>query len=127
MKLFKKIILATVVAILAAVVCFISIVVYHEEFKKKEVYRQTSPDGEYTVVLYQVGQPEWPFGAVKAEIRLLNANRKTLDQESIEIHTDGGQLHGFFVEEVRWCDEAVEFECTQADGLDAITCELEFD
>lgn len=125
MKLLKRTVFTIVLIVIAAIFLFISFIIYQEEIRKKEIYRETNPDGDCVFVLYQVGQPDFPFGGVKAEIRLLNANGKTVDKESFNIHTDGGQLNQFYIEEVRWSDATVEFICNQADGLDAVTYVLE--
>ena len=51
---------------------------------------QTSPAGEYKVLLYQVGEPIWSFGSVTAKLVLEDAEGKVLDTEQFELNNDGG-------------------------------------
>lgn len=36
--------------------------------EETEVYRQSSEDGNQTVVIYEVGEPDWPFGRAHYQI-----------------------------------------------------------
>ena len=64
------------------------------------------------------------MGPVKAEIKLLNANGKTVDKKSMFIYTDGGQLHQSVIKEICWRDTTLEFEYRDESG--GATCVLEF-
>ena len=92
MKYSKRILLSVALVIFISIILYVSLFIYDDQFAKREVYRQTSPNGDFDFVLYQVGQPEWPFGDVKAQISVLNSQGKTIDKESIVIHTDGGAV-----------------------------------
>ena len=124
MKIFKIILISIILLILISVVLFVSLFIYEDQFAKREVYRESSPNGEFVFVLYQVGQPGWPFGPVKAQIRVLNVKGKTIDKESIVIHTDGAQLHEVYIDEVCWGDNIIEVVCTGEDGLASYVLDL---
>ncbi|MBQ8859433.1 MAG: hypothetical protein IJ012_06580 [Clostridia bacterium] len=125
MEVVKNIVVTLVVLMLVAAILSVSVFIYEYRFEKKEVYREGSPNGEYHFILYQVGQPEWPFGPVKAEIRALNTKGKTIDKESIVIHTDGGQLHETYIDEICWGDNMIEVVCSGEDGTASYVLELE--
>lgn len=112
MKLFKRIVIAVVILVLAAIILFVSAFIYADQFKKKEVYREKSPDNAYEFVLYQVGSPSWPFGPVKAQIKVMDTAGKTVDKESIVIYNDGGPVYEGNVEEIRWYDTKLELDCS---------------
>ncbi len=69
---------------------------------------QTSPDDRYTVCLYQVGIPAWPFGSVGAKLVLKDADGSILDEESFGIANDGGGVYGGNMGFVTWMDNGVE-------------------
>ena len=111
MKLFKRIVIAVVIVVFAAIILFVSAFIYEDQFKKTEVYREKSPDSAYEFVLYQVGSPSWPFGPVKAEIKVMDSIGKTVDKESILIYNDGAPVFEYNVEEIRWYDTKLELDC----------------
>ncbi len=124
MKIFKKFIISLVVVVFIAIISFVSVFIYAEFFEKREVYRESNPDNEYEFVLYQVGSPSWPFGPVKAEIRVINSTGKTVDKESILIYNDGSPVYEYNVQEIRWYDTKLEFDCS---GEISATYVLEFE
>ncbi len=125
MKIFKRILISIILLILISVVLFVSLFIYEDQFAKREVYRESSPNGEFVFVLYQVGQPGWPFGPVKAQIKILNSEGKTIDKEAIVIHTDGAQLNEFYIDEVCWSDNTIEVVCSGEDGTASYVLELD--
>lgn len=125
MKIFKRIAIASGIIVLTAIISFVMIFIYEDQYKKKEVYRESNPDGDLVFVLYQVGQPEWPFGPVKAQVCVLDSKGKTVDKEAIVIHTDGAQLNEFYLDEVTWSENVVEVVCSGEDGTKTYVLELE--
>lgn len=124
MKLFKNIFNSIVLFFFVLAIFFVSYFIFSDQFVKQEVYRQSSPNGEFVFVLFQVGQPRWPFGPVKAQIRVMNSKGKTIDKESIVIHTDGGQLNEFYIDEICWGEEILEVICSGEDGTASYVLEL---
>ena len=119
MKHIQTILASVLILLFAAVLIVVSLVIYEELFRKEEVYRQSSPDGEYVFVLSQVGSPGWPFGPVKAQIEVRSFKGKRMDRESIVVHTDGGQLSQYNIETIRWHDTFLEVVCCGEDGATA--------
>lgn len=125
MKIYKRILISIVLLVSISIILFVSLFIYEDQFAKSEVYRESSPNGDFIFVLYQVGQPGWPFGPVKAEIRVLNAKGKTIDKESIVIHTDGAQLNEVYIDEICWSENMIEVVCSGEDGTASYVLELE--
>ena len=125
MKIFKRMLISAVLLNLTLIILLVSIFVYQDQFAKKEVYRKSSPNGEYVFVLHQVGQPGFPFGPVKAQISVQDPKGKTIDKESIWVHTDGGQLDELYIKALRWRPDMLEVVCIGEDGRSSYV--LEFD
>ena len=117
------VILAVVIAATLFVGAFIAGLIYEEHFKKVEIYREPSPSNEYVFVLYQVGAPEWPFGPVKAEVRVLDSKGKTLDKESVLVYTDGACLTYHYISTVLWEEDSFEIDFN---GEILTSCTLEW-
>lgn len=69
-----------------------SLLIYADQFQKTKIYSESCPNNEYTFILYQVGSPAWPFGPVKAQIKVINSNGKTVDNK----------VDGKILTELRW-------------------------
>lgn len=124
MKIIKKILASLLILLFTAVLITAALVIYEEQFRKEEVYRQSSPDGKYVFVLSQVGSPGWPFGPVKAQIEVRSPKGKRMDRESIVVHTDGGRLSRYNIEKIRWYDTFLEVVCRGEDGTAAYVLEF---
>jgi len=74
-----------------------------------EVYRQSSKDGSQTVVIYEVGQPDWPFG--KAHYKIYGPSDFT-----VSVSDDGG--NGEFV--VEWKENSVVITFSGSEQEDAV-------
>ena len=123
MNVCKRIVMILIGVVFTGVLAVVSLFIYEEQFRKEEVYRESSPDGRYTVVLSQVGSPGWPFGPVKAEIKVLDSDGKTVDRKSVVVHTDGGQLSIYNIETIDWCDDVLKVACVGEDGVAVYTLE----
>ena len=121
----KRKVLIAIAVVFAVIMVLASVFIYEDQFKKREVYRVENPDNGFAFVLYQVGSPGWPFGPVKAEIRVVNSNGKTLDKEAIVIHTDGAQLSKYYIDGLRWYDTMLEVVCSGEDGTATYVLEFE--
>lgn len=72
----------------------------------RELLRETSPNGNYVIVINEIGEPDWPFGADHIEVRLfenMNVNGYRVSFEA-DVHNDGGHA-GYKVE---WFDNGVQ-------------------
>lgn len=69
---------------------------------------QNSPDGNYSVYLYQVGSPQWSFGSVGAKLVLKNSNGKILDEKEFSLANDGAGVHEGNLKSITWLENEVE-------------------
>lgn len=82
-----------------------------------------SPDTHYSVVLYQLGSPVFPFGSVRAEIRL-EKDGEEIETYETEVADDGRNL-GPENWTVTFSDDAVEILLHGSEQEDeSITWEL---
>ena len=95
--------------------------------EKTMIATQTSPDGGYTVSLFQVGAPKWSFGPVKAVLVLEDESGKVIDKENISLANDGTDVHKDNIVEIVWCDNHVEIEMREFDTTSRYTYSLGYD
>ena len=60
----KKILAALLIieTVLLLVILTLGLLCFNTRKAETEVYRQSSEDGSQNVVIYEVGEPDWPFG-----------------------------------------------------------------
>lgn len=51
----------------------IGYLLYGGEYKEKELFRETSLDGNYTILICEVGVPDFPFGSDHLKITLFES------------------------------------------------------
>ena len=73
----------------------------------KEIATYYSPDGEYSLVFEQMGDPQWPFGPADVRLTLKNHNGKTIKRVSTQVFNDGGSASEHNIASVSWNDDAV--------------------
>lgn len=74
-----------------------------------------SPDGEYTLSLYQVGSPQWSFGSVNAKLVLARADGTKVQEIEVSFDNDGGGVTENNIVNVVWWDDYVEVELRHFD------------
>ena len=89
-----------------------------KSISKTLITSQNSPDGKYTLSLYQVGEPVWSFGSVDAKLVLRDANGRVIDEASFSLANDGAGVHEDNLYKVKWLDEQVIVEMDQDEGPD---------
>ena len=52
----------------------------------------SSDNGSYHLIVYMIGEPDWPFGATHCRFDLFNDDRK-ITEYSFSIMNDGGNVH----------------------------------
>lgn len=124
-KIHPLIIVLCVLLVIASL--FVFAFVYAEHYAKEEICRVDSPSGEYTYVLTQIGSPGWPFGPVKAQIKVLNSKGRTVDKSTFWVNNDGGGLSATQIKDVRWNDASVEIDLKGADDAEPTTYTYELD
>ena len=66
-----------------------------------------SPDGEYSLVFEQMGDPGWPFGPTDVRLTLKNHDRKIIERISTQVFNDGGNASEHNIASISWNDDAV--------------------
>ena len=71
-----------------------------------ELLRETSPKGDYVLVINEKGEPDWPFGADHLEVTLFENTGSGCYRVSFDadVYNDGGRA-GYKVE---WLDDGVQ-------------------
>ena len=69
---------------------------------------QNSPDGNYSVYLYQVGSPQWSFGSVGAKLVLKDKNGKKIDDEKFGLANDGAGVYEGNLKSITWLENEVK-------------------
>ena len=88
---------------------------------------QSSPDGDYTLQLFQVGSPTWSFGSVKARLVLQNADGDTVDAVDFSLNNDGGGVHAYNIEDITWHEDHVEILMNESDTIRQYTYRLYYE
>ena len=73
----------------------------------KEIATYHSPDGEYSLVFEQMGDPAWPFGPTDVRLTLKNNKGKTVKRVSTQIYDDGACANERHISSISWNDDAV--------------------
>lgn len=116
----KKVIAVIVAAfmIFAFSACFLE--------EKIIVTSQSSPDGNYTVYLYQVGSPQWSSGSVDTELVLKNSNGKIADEVIFSLANDGAGVFEGNIKEITWLENQVEIIMGESDTIQRYTYILSY-
>ena len=73
----------------------------------KEVATYQSPDGEYSLVFEQMGDPAWPFGPTDVRLTLKTNKGKIIERVSTQLNDDGTNASENNIVSVSWNDDAV--------------------
>ena len=65
---------------------------YRIDYAKTEVVTSASEDGRYTLKIYMIGEPEWPFGSTDCRFELMD-NSSRLVKYSFSVQNDGKKMH----------------------------------
>ena len=109
------IILLIVETVLLLLILVSGIIYFITNIEKTEVYRQSSDDGSQTVIIYEIGDPDWPFG--DAHYMVYGPSNFTVTV------SDNGGSGGFNVE---WKENSVVIIFSGSEQKDAIY-ELPYD
>jgi hypothetical protein len=72
-----------------------------------EIATYHSPDGEYSLVFEQMGDPGWPFGPTDVRLTLKNHDGKIIERVSTQVFNDGGSASEWNIAAISWNDDAV--------------------
>lgn len=65
---------------------------YRTTYAKTEIMTETSEDNQYTLKIYMIGEPEWPFGATHCRMELFKDSKRII-KHPIDIYDDGAIVH----------------------------------
>ena len=72
-----------------------------------EIAAYHSPDGEYSLVFEQMGDPAWPFGPTDVRLTLKNCDGKIIERISTQVFNDGGNASTWNIASISWNVDAV--------------------
>lgn len=121
MRTFKIVVMTLVVILLVAILSFVSLFIYEDQFIKQEICRESSPDNAFVLILYQVGSPQWSFGSVEAKLVLENANGKKVDEVTFSLANDGAGVFEGNIEKITWLENQVEIIMGECDTTEQFT------
>jgi hypothetical protein len=73
----------------------------------EEIATYRSPNGEYSLVFEQMGDPAWPFGPADVRLTLKNHTGKMIERVSAQVFNDGGSASKDNIASIAWNDDAV--------------------
>lgn len=103
-------IILSVVFALIICACFFISALWSGTFnflQPKEIGTYSSPDGEYSLIFEQMGDPQWPFGPTDVRLTLKNDDGKIIDRVSTQINDDGANASKHNIESISWNDNVV--------------------
>lgn len=93
---------------------------------KTFITSQNSPDGDYTISLYQIGSPQWSFGSVKARLVLEDSRGKTVDTEDFSLGNDGTGVAESNIAAITWAEDQVQVQMKEFDTTKQYTYILRY-
>ena len=72
-----------------------------------EIATYHSPDGEYSLVFEQMGDPQWPFGPTEVRLTLKNHDDKIIGRVSTQLFNDGVSAGEYNLASIFWNDDKV--------------------
>lgn len=103
------IILSVSVALMVGA-CLLIGALWNGEFnftQPREIETYISPDGEYSLVFEQMGDPKWPFGPTDVRLTLKNREDKIIEHVSTQLSDDGTNASENNVVSVSWNKDSV--------------------
>ena len=83
-----------------------------------EIATYNSPDGEYSLVFEQMGDPAWPFGPADVRLTLKDHNSKIIERVSTQVFNDGGCASEWNIKSISWNHDAVVVILRSAEAQD---------
>lgn len=91
---------------------------YRIRYAKTEIVTQTLPDGRYTLTIYMIGEPDWPFGATHCRADLTDGSKRIV-QYPFSISDDGATAHvGNF--DIQWQERGALLRVSGSEQEDAV-------
>lgn len=84
--------LIAVLAFLLLIGILFAGITYRTSYAKTEIVTSTSHDGRYTLIVYMIGEPEWPFGSTHCRFDLQDGSDSII-KYPFSIQDDGATAH----------------------------------
>ena len=108
-----------IVGILVMVVLLpLGYVRYKTRYEAEQISVSMSPDGDYELVIYSVGEPDFPFGAAHGRL-VLKGKKKTVAYRSFEVANDGARFYDGDIE-TTWYGDRVEVVVSGSEQRDEL-------
>ena len=91
---------------------------YKTRYEAEQISVSTSPDGDYELVIYSVGDPDFPFGAAHGRL-VLKGKEKTVAYRSFEVANDGARFYDGDLE-TTWYIDRVEVVVSGSEQRDEL-------
>lgn len=91
---------------------------YKTRYEAEQISMSTSPDGDYELVIYSVGEPDFPFGAAHGRL-VLKGKEKTVAYRSFEVANDGARFYDSDIE-TTWYGDRVEVVVSGSEQRDEL-------
>lgn len=118
MKKFLKIFLVVFLIVIIIAGIGTAKFVYETDYKKTEIKSSCSDDNSYKLTVYEIGEPDFPFGSAHCRFILLNG-KKEISSTDFEIYNDGGAaLESNF--DISWNSDGAEITVNGEEQKDRI-------
>lgn len=97
---------------------------YKTRYETEQISTSMSPDGDYELVIYSVGEPDFPFGAAHGRL-VLKGKEKTVAYMPFEVANDGARFYDGDLE-TTWYGDRVEVVVSGSEQRDELMT-LRFD
>lgn len=105
-KALKIVLIVFAVLVVLALICFVlGVLAFGGAFDAldpHEVATFDSPDGQYKLVMEQLGAPAWSFGPAKVRLIVRTADGKKLASVMSEVYNDGADAFPGNVTHIEW-------------------------
>lgn len=129
-KTLKTVLTVSSIAVVLIIgICLLACAFFNGAFNflcPKEIAAYNSPDGEYSLVFEQMGDPKWPFGSTDVRLTLKGRDGKVIERVSAQLSDDGANASEQNIASVLWNDGAVTV-VLRASEMDDREVSMEYD
>ena len=93
--------------------------IYITKLRVIDICEYMNKDNGYKVIFQAVGEPEWPFGATKIRVTLVDSRNRKIEQFEEEINDDGAIAREENIE-ITWHKDYVEIILKGGEQKDSI-------
>ena len=82
----------------------------------RDIATYQSPDGEYSLVIEQVGAPQWPYGPTEVRLTLRNQKGRKIGRVSANVSNDGTDATERNIVSISWNEDSVTVVLRNQEG-----------